>query len=83
MKHAYWTTGEVRRLRKMCAISCSPSSEALLAALPRHPIDSIRTTAYQLGCSSRRENSVPFRRTLYWLRVAHEYFARRESGLLA
>lgn len=82
MKYAHWTNHEIRRLREMHA-EAPPILEALRAAFPRHPADSIRSTAQTLGLRRRKANNVPVDRIHYWLRVAHEYFARRESGMIA
>jgi hypothetical protein len=68
----HWTTGEVRILKR--AYEEHLSGEHIAVLLPRHPIQSIRTMAWNLGYVRRRTN---------WLRIAHEHFARREAGLLA
>lgn len=72
---AHWTTPELRKLAAM-HLKGYPSRAELAAAFPRHPVNSIRSTIHRLGIRRRYSQNA-------WLRLAHEYFARREAGLLA
>ena len=82
MKYHQWTNVEIRRLRAAHANGV-PSRVALAAMFPRHPEDSILSTARSLGFYRRGHVPVRYVKKLHWMRVAHEHFARRESGLLA
>jgi hypothetical protein len=78
-----WTNHEVRRLRELFEICRRPTDFALSEAIPRHPPQSTMKMAKILGLVESRDNFVPFERTRHWLRVTHEHFSRRESGLLS
>lgn len=80
-RHALWTNHEIRRLRKMHKVWRRPSDDMLSAAFPRHSPSSSRQTALALGIRARCECHRD--QALRWLRLAHEYFQRREAGLLA
>ncbi len=69
----HWTTGELRRLR--AAYESGVTGKELAALFPRHSPDSVRST-----CSN---HDISTSIHLRWLRLAHEYFARCETGLLA
>jgi len=73
----FWTNKEVRILTDAYENGYRTKSD-LEALLPDHSIYSCRSMAYGLGlrCPSRGDQ-------VRWLRLAHQYFARRESGLLA
>lgn len=49
--NARWTNREIALLRLIFAVS---EAAELCAALPDHPLSSIRSTAYALGLSKRR-----------------------------
>lgn len=72
---------ELKLLRDAYAAHRRPSDASLVDLLPRHPIAAIRDRACALGLSNAI-GRVPVERIHHWLRVAHEYFGRRERGLL-
>jgi hypothetical protein len=69
-----WTTGE---LRKLAAVheQRQPSLAELTEMFPRHPPMSIITTAQHRGHRNANTNFIR------WMRIAHEYFAKRESEM--
>lgn len=77
-----WTNHEVRKLRAMFEVCRRPTDEDLSTSFPRHPPQAAMKMAKRLNLVGVRDNFVPFERTRFWLRVSHEHFARRESGLL-
>lgn len=64
---AYWTNLEVRRLKQ----ARDESLDVLAAMFPRHSARAVHMRAIAEG---RTTPSVK------WLRLAHEYFERREAG---
>lgn len=72
-----WTNKEIRILKAAHRDGYRTKAD-LEELLPRHSIDSCTSMAYVLGlrCAIRGDQ-------IRWLRFAHQYFARRESGLLA
>lgn len=83
MSRARWTNHEVRRLRVLFSVYRRPSCDDLASVIPKHPPEASRKMASSLGLLKRARCGVPAERASHWLRVAHEYFARREAGLLA
>jgi hypothetical protein len=69
-----WTTTEIHQLR--AAYEAGAIVKEIFAMFPRHPPKSVKSTLYQLDVARRCKR-------LRWLRLAHEYFARREAGSLA
>lgn len=82
MKYARWTNHEIRRLKEMHADGHRPPKLEVVAAFPRHPFWSVMNMARRLGLRHGRRYPLEADVTR-WLTVAHEHFARRESGLLA
>ena len=72
---AHWTNLERRRLIEVHK-GDHPSVAELTEMFPRHTISSILTTISDLGI---RRNS----RRIQWLRLCHEYFAKREAEMRA
>jgi len=81
VKYAHWTNKEILRLRAMYEVCRRPSGEDLAAAFPRHPVDSVRNKARQLGLVVVRPGPAP-KHVQRWLRLAHEHFARVEARAL-
>jgi hypothetical protein len=80
---AFWTTGEIRTLKKFRTII--PAKD-LCAILSRHPHSSIKAMAQKHDVPEyhREKKLTPKNRQkkcLYWLRIAHEHFAKRESEM--
>ncbi len=70
-----WHTGE---LRLMAAMYAGNTKRAIAELLPRHSEAAIRMARRRhLGCIETDQQ-----RRLRWLRLAHEYYARREAGEL-
>lgn len=82
MSRARWTNHEVRRLQALFEVTLRPSSAVLADAIPRHPPQASRKMARQYGLLKPKQCRVPAERSIHWMRVAHEHFARRESGML-
>lgn len=70
---AHWTNFEIRRL-KQAYDGTRPSGDILAAMFPRHAVRAVQTRAYKEGLTRQSQ--------VNWLRLAHEYFARREAGIL-
>ena len=74
----YWTTGELRDLRAF--YPDMPGKVLARFKLPRHTPDSVRSTAANLDVARQSRKNKFFSR-IYWLRVAHEYYALREQQM--
>lgn len=72
-----WTNKEIQTLRRAYSQG-SPSGSELKELLPRHTVASCRRKAWQLEITFGVRGD-QIRR----MKFAHEYFARRESGMLA
>jgi len=81
VKYSHWTTTERRQLTEMHH-ERFPTHAELQAALPRHTVNSILTTAYALGVRVRGIRAGR-RGRAYWLAVSHRHFAQREAEMRA
>lgn len=72
-----WTTKEVRFLKSFHRSGTSWSD--IHANFPRHTVQAVKLAARKYGVRPHpdRENH-----QAKWTRITHEYFTRREAGLL-
>ncbi len=76
---AFWTTGEIRTLKKFYG---NVPQKEMYAMLPRHSPGSIMITAHHNGLTRVRKlkssGSPSGKYCRYWPQIAHKHFAKRE-----
>lgn len=65
-----WTNRELQKMQRMHE-NGRPPTAVLIAAFSRHSPGSVRSTCYRIGFRQKYR--------VKWIRIAHEYFARREQ----
>ncbi len=83
---AYWTTGEIRKLKDSHGNGNRPKRKELHEMLPRHSLPAIGIMAHKLGLRKPLGTSSiksPKKKHSYWLRIAHLHFSKRESEMRA